>query len=295
MNNTITSTNPINLTPYTQYLKDLSKSRNTIKSYTEHITAFLKFTNNPTPLTRKHLLPYLSHLNQIKNSAQTIRAKLSAISSYNEYLIYIGKQTETIITKMDFPKIQAQCISPAKVSEEEALKFLDTLLKKETYRNYTIASFLFHVGTRITETLNIQVKDLDLAEGTCIMRSATTKGNKQRIVYLNDKIITILKKYLTEERPLYNHASTSPYLFVSDQSPKLVYQTIEIIFDKHSKKVNPHQLRHAMASWAVKPKDQNGGGLSLEQVASQLGHGSTNTTVKYTHPDMTTMRKMLNR
>lgn len=284
----------INLKPYAQYLTDNSKSHNTIKSYLNHIERFLKFSNNPTILTRQHLLSYKSSL-QDDNSAQTICAKLSAIKSYNEYLIDQGLMTETIVMSKDFPKIQKQIISPAKVSENEALKFLDKIYENECFRNYTIAILMHHVGTRITETLNIKLKDINFEDGICIMRSTTTKGNKERKVYLNDTVIKVLEEYITKHRSTYTRAKTSPYLFCSRQSDKLTYNAIEAVFDKYSKKVNPHQLRHAMATWAIKPKEQGGGGLSLQQLAGQLGHGSIQTTVMYTHPDGNTMRKMLNR
>lgn len=282
------------LPQYEQYLINKNKSPNTIKSYLNHIEGFLKFNNNPSILVRQHVLNYMSYLKTHRKSAQTRNAKLSAIRSFNEWLISIGIQKETIVISDDFVEIQKPIVSPAKVTDKEAQKFLDIIEKKESYRNFTIVAFMYYVGTRISETLDIQLSDLDLDNYKCRIYSG--KGAKERIVLLNRNIVTILKKYLAEERPKYKHAKTSPYLFVSRQGEKITsYQTIETMFDKYSKKVNPHQLRHCMATFAATPKEKGGAGFTLQQLAGQLGHSSIQTVTKYVHPSMDELIQALSR
>lgn len=63
-------------------------------------------------------------------------------------------------------------------------------------------------------------------------------GDKQRLVYLNDKIIVALKEYLKERK------SDSCYLFISRQADKVSRSRINQLCSKYSNIIHPHLLRH---------------------------------------------------
>lgn len=73
------------------------------------------------------------------------------------------------------------------------------------------------------------------------------KGNKQRIVYLNDKCVSAIREYL-KVRP----TNTEKYFFVTRESKsknkKMDRTTINKIFKKFSDNITPHQERHGWAT-----------------------------------------------
>lgn len=98
------------------------------------------------------------------------------------------------------------------------------------------------------------------------------KGDKQRLVYLNDKIVYTIREYLKVRN------SDSPYLFVSRQSEKLNPSRINQIFNKYSDVITPKTLRHYFCSNALE------NGYSIHEVANQAGHSNVQTTLIYSNP-----------
>lgn len=107
-------------------------------------------------------------------------------------------------------------------------------------------------------------------------------GNKQRVVYLNDKIIIALKEYLKERK------SDSDYLFISRQTDKVSRSRINQLCSKYSNVIHPHLLRHfAFTQMANK-------GFSIVEIAMLGGHSSTKTTEIYINPSQKEIKERLN-
>ncbi len=67
------------------------------------------------------------------------------------------------------------------------------------------------------------------------------KGEKQRIVLMNTKIINALRDYL-KDRSRYSEAEASNFLFVSKKNESLNQTVVNRIFQQFSSKITPHQL-----------------------------------------------------
>lgn len=109
------------------------------------------------------------------------------------------------------------------------------------------------------------------------------KGDKQRLVYINDKIVHALREYLKERK------SDSPYFFVSRQSEKLTSSRINQIFNKYSDIITPKSLRHFFCSNALE------NGYSIHEVANQAGHSNVQTTLIYANPTAQAMKDKANK
>ncbi len=275
---------------FSTYLKANDKSQNTIKGYVLDINQYFKwfeesFGQDCAALYRQNVLDYVSYLKLIKlNNAKTINHKLSSLRSYNDFLISLGIQNDVVIQKTDMIKVQTEYASPTQVTELEVKQFMQRVLESKNKRNYAIVTLLAYTGMRISEALSIWLGDFNLQTGECIIRNG--KGEKQRTVLMNTKIINALRDYL-KDRSRYSAAEASNFLFVSKKNDSLNRTVVNRIFQQFSPKITPHQLRHFFCTNAIEK------GLSIHEVANQAGHSNINTTLLYTNPDKAKLKRKM--
>ena len=274
------------------------KSKNTVYNYKLSIQNYFTWYNQtfdsvPTKLYIQNVKEYLQFLRTTKSiTAQTINARISALHSFNEYLIEAGMQESNVVHKNLKMKVQNQFTSPAQFEGKEINKFLQAILKEENHRNYALVILLANTGLRISEALNICINtDLFFESKELIIREG--KGDKQRTVLLNEKVISALRDYFIERED--SKYKDSPYLFVSNKGEQLNRITVNNIFTKYSKiagmvnTITPHDLRHYFCSYALES------GFDVHEVAYIAGHSNIQTTLLYTNPSRQKMLDKLNR
>lgn len=273
---------------FKNYLFEDGKSENTIKSYINHINGYFKwykesFGEEPLKLYRQNVLEYKAYLQNIKkDNAKTINSKLSALCKYNEFLMDSNIQSDIVISKKDNIKIQLEFASPSIVSKNDVESFRQKILENEGNRNYAIVTMMAYAGLRISEVLNIKMSDINLVSKEVVVREG--KGNKQRLVYINPKIIESVKEYLKERK-----SSELDYLFISNKGNRVDRTVINKLFNKYSDKITPHTLRHFFCSNALE------NGYSVHEVANQAGHSNIHTTLLYTNPSKEKMKEKAER
>ncbi|AOY77151.1 tyrosine-type recombinase/integrase [Clostridium formicaceticum] len=275
---------------FKNWLEKEAKSINTIKNYTRHVQNYLKwfcesFDTPFTKLYRENVLDYMSYMSNIKNlKAESINAKLAALSKYNEFLVEQKVQTDLVISKKDYIKIQKEYVSPAIITKIDVEVFRQKILQNKDKRDYAIVTLLAYSGMRISEALNIKVDDVNLTAREILVRYG--KGKKQRLVIINDKISNAIKEYLKEREQQKN--KDSAYLFISRESNKVDRSVINRVFNEYSDKITPHTLRHFFCSYALE------NGWSTHEVAAQVGHSNIHTTMLYTHPSRSEIKRKAN-
>ncbi|MGE6553528.1 TnP I resolvase [Bacillus mycoides] len=275
---------------FSSYLKQEKKSENTVKGYTLGIRQYIKwfegsYDRKLMKLYRQNILEYISYLKNIKMlNAKTINHKISSLAKFNEFLIQKGSQQDQVILKTDMIKIQTAYASPTKIVELDVKKFLQSVLEDNNKRNYAIVTLLAYTGVRISEALSIKMNDFNLQTGECIIRSG--KGDKQRIVLLNSKVLRAIKDYLID-RKTYSTAHESLYLFISKKREKLDRTVVNRIFKSYSDVITPHQLRHFFCTNAIEK------GFSIHEVANQAGHSNIHTTLLYTNPNQLQLKNKM--
>lgn len=274
------------LEDFKEYLIEDSKSNNTINSYLTHIKQYLNWFKDTydtsfSKLYRANILEYISYLRNIKRqNAKTVNAKLSALIKLNDYLIDKKIQDNIVLSKKDKIKMQMNTASPTEINKQDVESFRQRILENDNIRNYTIITLLAYTGVRISECLDIKMNDFNLVTRELIIRAG--KGDKQRIVYLNDKCIGAINEYLKERN------SDSEYLFVSNRDNKVDRTVINRVFNKYSDKITPHSLRHFFCTRAIES------GYSIHEVASFAGHSNIHTTLIYTNPTKEEMKRKAN-
>jgi len=170
---------------------------------------------------------------------------------------------------------------PVVLTEQEQIDLLaypKTKSKRSAleFRNYCILRMSLDTGTRCAETLSVKIEDINWTTGE--LKVVQGKGGKDRIIWINQEFLAILKEFLNKR----THPD-SAYLFTSGTGKKLSPSYIRQVMPRYRDKANIkknisyHTLRHTFATDLYR-KTQD---IRLTQDC--LGHSSINTTLIYTH------------
>ena len=270
------------------------KSEKTIKIYVASVKEFFRWFNDSfgdvefKKLYRENILEYKSYLKNVKTckrtgrnlNAKSINTKLSALIKYNELM----QPDNIVISKADLIKVQAEIISPTNITKKEVEEFRQRVLQSEgcsAKRNYAIVTIMAYAGLRISEVLHLKKVDVNTAASQ--IRVADGKGEKQRTVIINSKVISAIREYQRSDNV------ESDYLFHNSKGKILNPSTINKVFDEFSVDgyyIHPHMLRHFFCYNALES-----GAYSINEVSNQAGHTSVKTTLKYLNPNLEQIKK----
>jgi integrase/recombinase XerD len=148
-------------------------------------------------------------------------------------------------------------------------------------RDRALLEFLYATGARISEAVGADVDDVDLADGTAVLRG---KGGKTRLVPIGAYAAAALDAYLVRGRPAL--APRVPRVFVNSRGGGLSRQSAWATLRRAAQRaglpvngphgVSPHTLRHSYATHLLD------GGADIRVVQELLGHASVTTTQVYT-------------
>jgi len=162
-------------------------------------------------------------------------------------------------------------ILPEVLSEEEIIKILNAT---ENIKHKAILMTIYSAGLRISELVNLKIKDIDSERMQ--IRVVQAKGKKDRYTLLGEKTLEILRKYVSEYKPknwLFEGMKGEQY------STSSIQANLKIAVDKVGikKRVTVHTLRHSFATHLLEA------GTDIRYIQSLLGHSSGKTTEIYTH------------
>lgn len=266
------------------------KSENTIKTYKMNIGIFLQWFSDSYGQTefkglyRANVNEYKNYLKNIRRvgednhnlDAKTINGKLSALVKFNELI----QPDNIVISKGDFIKIQDNLINPTDITKLEVEEFRQKVLQSEgcsNVRNYAIVTIMAYAGLRISEVLHLKAVDINVSAGQ--IRVSDGKGEKQRIVVINSKIVDAVREYQKQD------TIESEYVFHNKEGKPLNRTTINKVFNMFSDRITPHSLRHFYCYNALES-----GAYSINEVCQQAGHSNIHTTMRYTNPNLEQMK-----
>ncbi len=261
------------------YLKNLKNSSNhTVRAYRRDILDFIDFLKRNgldfDTVSRDDLRKFLFELKEKNLSRKSIARKISGIRSFFKFLTKEGYVKRNPFLMVELPRVEKKL--PTFLTEEEMVKLINAPDSKTLLglRDKLIILFLYSTGVRVSELISIKVSHLDLKKGEV---KVFGKGKKERIVFLPDQLILLLKEYLKRRR------RANGYLFLNRNGKPLTDRGIRLVIKKYSKKVvpnknvTPHTLRHTFATHLLT------GGADLRSVQELLGHSKLSTTQIYTH------------
>lgn len=282
---------------FQEYLTvELGLAKNTQLAYMRDLRLLmkslqLKADEELLQVSRQQLIAYLVRLKQEGRAASTVARKLASIKAFYRFLTaerYIRRNPAEVLEAasrgLHLPKVLS-------VQEVERLLDEPNLGTMDGYRDKTMLELLYATGMRVSELVNVPVKNVDMKMQYVIVMG---KGSKERMLPLGRTALHYLEHYLSVVRPqlLHGKPDKAAELFVTGWGGPMTrerFYEIIVAYGKSagiSKRVTPHMLRHSFATHLLN------NGTDLRIVQELLGHADISTTQIYTHLDVERLREV---
>ena len=216
-------------------------------------------------------------------SAKSRARKLATIRSFYGYLTRkMHYFSEDPVKDMDSPKTPRTL--PRYLTLDDSIHLLSSVEGKNAVRDYCILTLFLNCGLRISELIGLNLRDIQ--DDTIRVQG---KGDKTRILYLNEACREALQAWLDIRRPITGKDADA--VFLSNRNCRISRSMVHNLVKHHiamagldSTRYSAHKLRHTAASLML----QNG--VDVKAVQEVLGHEHLNTTEIYTHIDNDALR-----
>lgn len=282
---------------FQEYLTvELGLAKNTQLAYMRDLRLLMKSLQMKADeellqVSRQQLIAYLVRLKQEGRASSTVARKLASIKAFYRFLTaerYIRRNPAEVLEAasrgLHLPKVLS-------VQEVERLLDEPNLGTLDGYRDKTMLELLYATGMRVSELVNVPVKNVDMKMQYVIVMG---KGSKERMLPLGRTVLHYLEHYLSVVRPqlLHGKPDAAAELFVTGWGGPMTrerFYEIIVAYGKSagiSKRVTPHMLRHSFATHLLN------NGTDLRIVQELLGHADISTTQIYTHLDVERLREV---
>ncbi len=277
---------------FSEYLRVINRSENTINWYVKDSVLFLRFVEsqwgemNLKDIGKDQLRDFLACELSRGVGRTSLMRRVSGIKSFFRFLIKQGIIEDSSIMNVKTPKAKRKL---PKVTSEEQIAFMlsrafgNTKLDK---RNLAIFAFLYATGARVSELIGLNRMDLDFRTGLVRLKG---KGGKTRLVPAGDFTMAKIREWL-EER-----GGDSEAVFTNLAGNRLSVRQIRNILNRAivrsevNARISPHTMRHSFATHMLDH------GADVRIVQELLGHVSLSTTQIYTHVTRERLRRLYNR
>ena len=264
---------------FNYWLKSKRYSGSTIGTYIDSIQTFLRYysTKNLSEITNEDLI--------IFNNEYILANHYSA--SYQNQIVNA--------VKLFFRNIENKQLQPELIHRPKTQKLLPNVLSKEeiklilnahsNIKHKAMLSLIYSCGLRCGEMLRLKPEHIDSKRNILIIKQS--KGSKDRITPLSNKIILMLRDYYHLHKPkewlFEGQKQGEPY---DERSLQNVLKQA-IVKCQIKKPVSLHWLRHSYATHLLE------NGTDLRYIQEILGHSSSKTTEIYTHVSTKNIQKII--
>ncbi len=298
--------NPDFLNDYLTHLDVIKgRSQRTVAEYYQDIARFLRWahlTLQPNPdLTQLDtvnlrdisirtlqsvsvaiLYDYIRYLRDVRgNTPRSVARRMCAVRSLFRYLTKTkGLLTDDPCRNLELPSVKKPL--PRFLTLEESQRMLQCAADANStdgLRDYCIVTLFLNCGFRLSELVGMNVGDIDFYNRQVRVLG---KGNKERIVYLNDACLAAIQEYRNSRT---NPPEEPRALFLSRNHRRISKRRVQQIIEHYlsaaglaGKGLSTHKLRHTAATLMYQH-----GHVDTLTLRDILGHQSIATTEIYTH------------
>ena len=279
----ISRENKMQIREFLDFLEfEKGSSQNTVTGYNRDLIQFFLFVQkNFSEIEEEDIFKYIEKLNE-KLRRNSVLRKVSALKTFYKFC-YLNRDVEKDPTGM-VKTLKREQRLPEILTLKEMKQIVDNCPHTpEGMRNKLIIKILIATGARISEILNLEIKDVENQDYEFI--KVLGKGSKYRIIPIYDSLENEIKNYLTIYRPKLKNASESFKIFPNTRREKF-WKDLKTIAKnaKIEKNVYPHIFRHSLATILL------GNGADVRIVQEILGHANITTTEIYTHVEKSKLK-----
>jgi len=253
---------------FVQLLQVKRYSTSSIETYVNAFRQFLThFINADVDLlNKKQIEHYINFMVTDRKISVSYQKQLVAAIKF-WYQDVLGKKMQLDYLYPDRGEFKI----PVVFSQAEVKLILEN---SENLKHKAILATVYSCGLRVSELTNLKITDIDSNTMTVTIRQS--KGNRDRVVVLAEKLLVLLREYFKEYKPkdyLFEGRANGRY------SERSVQQILKQILTKLkiNKQGSVHSLRHSYATHLIEQ------GTDVRFVKDLLGHKSIKTTLIYTH------------
>lgn len=286
-------------------LAERGLSKNSLLSYKRDLLDFQKFLKEKKlqelNLVDENIRNWIEQLANSELQPRSINRKISTIKSYYEFLISENHTKVNPVLTVDLPKYQNKLPSTLSIDEVKALlHFCEQDQSLEGVRLRAMVHLLYASGLRVSELVSLKLSDIltnKISRQVKKIFSVLGKGNKERMIVINDQAVESLNNYLhirdnfvSKKYPknlLYLFPSKSLNGYMTRQNFAILLKNASINAGLNPDNISPHILRHSFASHLLE------NGADLRVIQELLGHTDISTTQIYTHLQTNHLKKAL--
>ena len=255
-------------------------SKKTIENYNRDLNKFFKFLNDYKikdikKITKETVRLYFLKQKNNNISNRTLGRYYSSLNSFFLYSIEHEYSDVNPLKFIDYPKYTKKI--PEYIYDYQLEKLLNEKTSENVeieLRNKLIIHLLLDTGVRVSELVNIKVRDIDVEERII---KVFGKGSKERFVFFTSKTKELLINYFIKRK----EKAITDNLLINYKGEKLtersVQKIIKLVGEKIGLDIHPHLLRHTFAT------DLLNKGADIRMIQELLGHENLDTTQIYTH------------
>lgn len=230
---------------------------------------------------------FMNYIQRERGNNNTTRArKCSSLKGFYNYLTIKKHSIENDpLKELETPKKKKSL--PKYLTLEQSIELLNAVEGSYKERDYAIITLFLNCGLRVSEMASLNYSDIRTDNTLRVVG----KGNKERIIYLNNSCVTAIKSYM-KVRPV-DGVIDKKALFISRNHRRMSVKTIQAMVYKYLEKIgldsqgySCHKLRHTAATLMYQH-----GGVDIRVLKEVLGHENLGTTEIYTHLSSEQMKK----
>jgi integrase/recombinase XerD len=265
-------------------------SRNTLAAYRTDLLQFGRFLaereREATSAEPSDLSDFLADVAQGDGngrppcSTATVHRKAACLRSFYRHLRREEAIEDDPAARLQTPRRGRKLPEVLSYAEVQRLLAQPRGDDPTTFRDRALLELMYASGLRASETVSLEIQDVDLEQGVVRARG---KGSKERLVPVGGKAVAAARAYLRAGRPKLVSSPEERKLFLNFRGGPLTRQGLYKIVLRHAEsaglgdRMSPHTLRHSFATHLLT------GGCDLRSVQEMLGHADLSTTQLYTH------------
>lgn len=261
-------------------------SLNTLLAYSSDLRHFFAFLAEQQILLvarvkRENIIAFIEYRAHENISAKSAHRSMCALRRFFFFARKEGFIAASPAADIDLPRVEKRLPKAVKLQDIDEMITKPKRHNARGLRDAAIIGVLYGAGLRVSELASIKLSELDLMRGFI---KTLGKGQKERVVPLNERALALIAAYLEQGRPGLLGPGTSPLVFIRKGGLSISRISIWKIIKKYAQlagilDLSPHGLRHSFATHLLE------GGINLRALQLLLGHSDLATTEIYMSVD----------